>query len=77
MAEEVVRVLRIEVGDSQRTVKALRKEASELRDSLLNLDKGSEDYAKTVAALLKIENELGSVMKATNERTTRRMASNG
>lgn len=63
MAEEVVRVLRIEVGDSQRTVKALRKEASELRDSLLNLDKGSEDYAKTVAALLNIENELGSVMK--------------
>lgn len=69
MAEEVVRVLRIEVGDSQRTVKALRKEASELRDSLLNLDKGSEDYAKTVAALLKIENELGSVMKATKTTT--------
>lgn len=69
MAEEVVRVLRIEVGDSQRTVKALRKEASELRDSLLNLDKGSEDYAKTVAALLNIENELGSVMKATKTTT--------
>lgn len=69
MAEEVVRVLRIEVGDSQRTVKALRKEASELRDSLLNLDKGSDDYAKTVAALLKIENELGSVMKATKTTT--------
>ncbi len=69
MAEETVRVLRIEVGDSQKTIKGLRKEASELRDSLLNLDKGSEDYAKTLAALLKIENELGSVMKATKTTT--------
>lgn len=69
MAEETVRVLRIEVGDSQKTIKGLRKEAAELRDSLLNLDKGSEDYAKTVAALLKIETELKSVMQATKTTT--------
>lgn len=69
MAEETVRVLRIEVGDSQKTIKGLRKEAAELRDSLLNLDKGSEDYAKTVAALLKIETELKSAMQATKTTT--------
>lgn len=65
MAEESVRVLRIEVGDSQKTVKGLRKEVADLRDTLLNLDKGSEAYEKTVGDLIQKEGELKSVMNAT------------
>lgn len=69
MAEETVRVLRIEVGDSQKTVKGLRQQLSELRDTLLKLDKDSEEYAATVSEMVKIETELNSVMKATKTTT--------
>lgn len=69
MAEETVRVLRIEVGDSQKTVKGLRQQLSELRDTLLKLDKDSEEYAATVSEMVKIETELSSVMKATKTTT--------
>lgn len=70
MAEEVVRVLRIEVGDSQRTVKALRKEIGELRDSLLNVEKGSAEYDKVVERLIDDERKLADVMGATRQATT-------
>lgn len=70
MAEETVRVLRIEVGDSQKTVKGLRKEIGELRDSLLNIEKGSAEYDKVVERLIDDERKLADVMGATKRATT-------
>ena len=64
MADEVVKIIKIQAEDSERTVKSLKKEISDLRDALLNLDKNSEQYAKTLDKLVDDEKELTSVMKA-------------
>ena len=64
MAEEVVKVIKIQAEDSERTVKSLKKEISDLRDALLNLDKSSEEYDKALDKLIDDEKELTSVMRA-------------
>lgn len=61
---EIVKTVRIETGGGERTVKSLRKEISDLRDALLNMDKGGEDWVKTAQELTKAQEELNSVMKA-------------
>ena len=64
MANETVKkILDIEVH-GEKTVKDLKKEISELRDSLLNLDKGTEDYDKVVNKLIEDENLLTSTLSA-------------
>lgn len=55
-------ILDIEVrGD--KTVKSLKEEIKNLRDMLLNVEKGSEDYNKVLNQLIADEKELTSVMQ--------------
>lgn len=64
---EIVKTVKIETGNGERTVKSLRKEISDLRDALLNMDKGGEEWKKTAAELTKAQEDLNSVMKAGKE----------
>lgn len=64
---EIVKTVKIETGNGERTVKSLRKEISDLRDALLNMDKGGEEWKKTATELTKAQEDLNSVMKAGKE----------
>ena len=61
---EIVKTVRIETGGGERTVKSLKKEISDLRDALLNMDKGGEEWVKTAQQLTEAQEELNTVMKA-------------
>lgn len=61
---EIVKTVKIETGNGERTVKSLKKEISDLRDALLNMDKGGEEWKKTAEELTKAQEDLNSVMKA-------------
>lgn len=61
---EIVKTVKIETGSGERSVKSLKKEISDLRDALLNMEKGSEDWVKTANELTKAQDDLNSVMKA-------------
>lgn len=63
MEEIIKKVLEIQVsGDT--TVKALKEEINLLRDALLNTEKGSEDYDKTLNRLIDDQKRLTEVMNA-------------
>lgn len=64
---EIVKTVKIETGNGERTVKSLKKEISDLRDALLNMDKGGEEWKKTATELTKAQEDLNSVMKAGKE----------
>lgn len=64
MADEIVKVIRIEAQGSEQTVKQLRTEISSLRDVLLNTEKGSEEYKNTVEKLVSNQKKLNDVMAA-------------
>ena len=51
MTEEVVKILSVDVGDAETSVKQMRKEIKLLKDALLNLDESTEDYNKVLGAL--------------------------
>lgn len=61
MAEEIKRVLTIEVNGDQ-TVKSLKQEINDLRDALLNTEEGSEEYKKVLEQLIEDQKKLTSVM---------------
>lgn len=61
MADETVKLLKIQV-EGDRKVKDLKKEISDLRDALLNCEKGTESYQKVVKALTDDEKKLAEVM---------------
>lgn len=61
---EIVKTVRIETGNGERSVKSLKKEISDLRDALLNMDKGGEEWVNTAKQLTEAQEELNTVMKA-------------
>lgn len=61
---EIVKTVRIETGNGERSVKSLKKEISDLRDALLNMDQGGEEWVKTANELTRAQEELNTVMKA-------------
>ncbi len=63
MAEEIKKVIEIKVK-GERTVQDLKDNIKELRDALVNLDAGTEDYAKTVDELTREQAKLSEVMNA-------------
>lgn len=63
MIEEVVK---INTGESTRTVKELRKELKDLKDQLLNTQKGTEDYAQAMQRAANIQKELKDQMQEVN-----------
>jgi len=51
-------VIQIDTTPAAKSVKDLRSELKELRDTLLNLDKGTEEYSKTLQQAANIQHEL-------------------
>lgn len=70
MAEELKPVIRVDVGDSQRTVKGLKDEIKILRDTILNLEKGTDEYNQAVEKLTQDQRELDEVMALTKKTAT-------
>ena len=64
MADDVVKIIKIETGGSEQTVKGLKDEINSLRDALLNTEKGSEEYKSILDQLIKDQEKLTEVMKA-------------
>lgn len=70
MATEKVKILNIKTGDSEKSVKALRQEIKDLRDAILNLDKGTEEYNQAVEQLQEDQRNLDEVMALTKKTAT-------
>lgn len=70
MAEEFVSVIKIEAGDSEQTVKGLKQQISDLRDEILNLEKGTKQYDDAVDALQDSQRRLDEVMSLTKKTAT-------
>lgn len=64
MAEEIVKVIKIETAGGQQTVKGLREEIKSLRDDLLNVNKGTKEYDDILGKLINDEKQLTDVMRA-------------
>ena len=62
----IVEEVKIQTGDSARTVKDLRKELKDLKDQLLNTAKGTEDYADAMRKAANIQKELKDQMQEVN-----------
>lgn len=63
MADEIKKIITIEVNGDQ-TVKSLKQEINDLRDALLNTERGSDQYEKTLNKLVEDQKKLNSVMNA-------------
>ena len=62
--EELVKILRVETQGSERTVKSLKDEITSLKDALLNVEQGTENYDAIVNQLRKDQDDLIRVMNA-------------
>lgn len=62
----VVEEVKINTGESTRTVKELRAELKSLKDQLLNTQQGTEEYSKTMQRAANIQKELKDQMQEVN-----------
>ena len=64
MADTIEKIIKIESAGSQETVKGLRNEINSLRDALLNVEKGGDEYKKILEQLINDQKRLADVMSA-------------
>lgn len=64
---EIVKILKVQTGDSQRTVKGLKDEISALKDALLNTEQGTQKYDDIVKQLRQDQEDLTRVMNASKQ----------
>jgi hypothetical protein len=62
----IVEEVKIQTGESTRTVKELRKELKDLKDQLLSTQQGTEEYNKTMRRAADIQHELREQMQEIN-----------
>ena len=62
----LIEEVKIETGESTRTVKDLRKELKDLKDQLLNTQQGTEEYSETMRKAANIQKELKDQMLEVN-----------
>lgn len=60
----VKKAIQIDTGNAVRTVKSLKQEISDLRDALLNLEQGTEEYNEVQQQLTEDVEDLNTVMSA-------------
>lgn len=60
----VKKSIQIDAGDTLRTVKSLKQEIADLRDELLNLEQGTQEYDDVQKQLQEDVNDLNTVMSA-------------
>ena len=64
MADTIEKIIHIEAEGSEQTVKGLKKEIDSLRDALLNVEKGGDEYKKILGQLIGDQKRLADVMSA-------------
>lgn len=62
----LIEEVKIETGESTRTVKDLRKELKDLKDQLLNTQQGTEEYSEAMRKAANIQKELKDQMLEVN-----------
>lgn len=62
----VIEEIKIQTSESTKTVKELRKELKDLRDQLLNTQKGTEEYATAMQRAANIQKDLKDQMQEIN-----------
>ena len=67
MSEVITPIIKVDVGESQQTVKGLKKEINDLKDRILNLTKGSDEYNAAVEELQDNQRRLNEVMALTKK----------
>ena len=67
MSEVITPIIKVDVGESQQTVKGLKKEITDLKDRILNLTKGSDEYNTAVEELQDNQRRLNEVMALTKK----------
>lgn len=70
MSEVYEPIIRISTSDAQKTVKSLKKDISDLRDVILNLEEGTDEYAAAVKRLQDDQRQLDTVMGLTKKNAT-------
>ena len=70
MAQEIKPTIKVDTGESQKTVKSLKKEISDLKDQILNLTKGTKEYDDAVEQLQANQRQLDEVMALTKKTAT-------
>lgn len=63
-------VIGVDAGEAQQTVKSLKKEISDLKDRILNLTKGTDEYDEAVKQLQADQRKLDEVMALTKKTAT-------
>lgn len=66
MATENVKVIRVDTNTAQSSVQDLRKELKELRNTLLNTEKGTEEYNEAMRQAAEIQHTLKEQMEEVN-----------
>lgn len=64
---DVVTVLKIETGESENTIKSIKKEIADLKKALENAEIGSEEFAKASRDLAAAQEQLKTVMDSTKK----------
>lgn len=70
MAEVLTPLIKVDVGESEKSVKGLKQEISDLRDKILNLTKGTDEYNEAVEQLQQNQRDLDNVMALTKKNAT-------
>lgn len=68
--DEIVKIIKVETGGSEVTVKSLKEEINSLRDALLNTEKGSEEYNNILKQLIDDQVRLTDAMRAGQKEAT-------
>lgn len=69
MAQDIVSVLKVETGNSEKTIKSLREEIKNLKTTLEGAEIGSEQFKQASEQLATAQNELKTAMNATKQTT--------
>lgn len=67
MEQEKKIILTVDTGQSEKTVKSLKKDISDLKDAILNLEKGTDEYNDAVEQLQTAQRELNEVQSLTKK----------
>ena len=70
MAQDIKTTIKVDAGQSQKTVKQLKDDIKALRDNILNLTKGTDEYNDAVKQLQANQRQLDEVMGLTKKTAT-------
>ena len=70
MVEVIKPIIKVDIGDSQKTVKGLKEDIVKLRDAILNMEEGTDEYNSAVKQLTQSQRQLDNVMSLTKKTAT-------